>query len=275
MEDNNISGKITMNIFGSCVSRDVLEVQQERKISLRNYIARESIVSAVSRPVLLETDRLNLDSNFQKNMVMHDFQKDAFELFKKERSDVILIDLIEERFPLAKIDDSYVTYSNELMLSAYIDKPKLIRWHKKASPMRWLSKGKDCKWEIGKINADKVIAEFSQRLLGLYHSSQIIMHEVYLSDCYINSEKQVCLFPKNHLKNNKMVNEQYEYMYHRFEKCIPGVQIINCSKEYMADENHKWGLSPMHFQKEYYEKVLEEIYRITTVIEKTRRQEKC
>ena len=265
MEDNNISGMITVNIFGSCVSRDVLEVQQERKISLRNYIARESIVSAIARPVLLETDRLNLVSNFQKNMVIHDFQKDVFELFEMNRSDIVLIDLIEERFPIAEIDDSYVTYSNELMTSGYIDAPKLIRWQKKIYPIHWLGEKKGDKWKIGKMNMDNVIVEFAQRLLSLYHPNQIIIHEVYLSDYYLNLDKRVCFFPKNHLRNNKQMNEKYEYMYRRLERCIPGVQVINCSKSYMADENHKWGLSPMHFQKEYYEKVLEEINKIVVL----------
>ena len=262
MEDNNISGMITINIFGSCVSRDVLEVQQERKISLRNYIARESIVSAISQPLLLEKNRLNLDSNFQKNMVIHDFQKDAFALFEKDKSDIIMIDFIEERFPLVKIGNSYVTYSNELMTSGYMDEPKLIRWHKKVYPMRWLGKEKSGKWKVGKTNIDKVITEFAQRLLTLYLPKQIIIHEVYLSDRYLNCEKQACFFPKNHLKNNKQMNEKYEYMYRKMKRCIPDAHVINCSKNYMADENHKWGLSPMHFQKEYYEKVLEEINKI-------------
>ena len=68
---------VTVNIFGSCVSRDVLEMQQERKIQLQNYIARESIVSALSPPAFLNMDQLNLDSNFQRTMVAHDFHKDV------------------------------------------------------------------------------------------------------------------------------------------------------------------------------------------------------
>ena len=54
-------------------------------------------------------------------------------MFEKERADAVLVDLIEERFPLAKIGDSYVTYSNELLTSAYITSPKLVEMKKKVS----------------------------------------------------------------------------------------------------------------------------------------------
>lgn len=263
MKDDRI---ITVNIFGSCVSRDVLEMQRERKIQLRNYIARESIASALSTPVLLDMDQLNLDSNFQKTMVAHDFHKDVFALFEQSRADALLIDFIEERFPIAKIGDSYVTYSNELMTSGYISEPELIRGCKKTSPSRWFRKTEGCRWVIGNMNMDKIITEFGRRLSAMYNPKQIIIHEVYLSDQYMDHAKQVRLFPKNHLKNNRQLNEQYEYMYHTLEDCIPGARVINCSKEYIADESHKWGLSPMHFQREYYEKVLGEINKIAADI---------
>ncbi|MCI9315543.1 MAG: hypothetical protein HFI57_11275 [Lachnospiraceae bacterium] len=257
---------VTVNIFGSCVSRDVLEMQQERKIQLQNYIARESIVSALSPPAFLNMDQLNLDSNFQRTMVAHDFHKDVFELFRQKRSEILLIDFIEERFPLVKTGNSYVTYSNELMTSGYISKPELIRCCKKTPPFCRFRRSGGCRWMVGNINMDNIITEFGRRLLEMYNPEQIIIHEVYLSDQYMDHEKQVRLFPANHLENNQKLNEQYEYMYHMLEDFIPDARVINCSREYIADASHKWGLSPMHFQREYYEQVLEEIYRIIAII---------
>ena len=262
MKENNLTYMATMNIFGSCVSRDVLEAQQEKRIFLQNYIARESIVSALSEPVLLEEDKLNLKSTFQKNMVIHDFQKDVFEVFEKNRTDVILIDFIDERFPLAKLGHSYVTYSNELMTSGYISNPKLVNMCRKTYLVDWVCCKKSDKWKVGRTSMNKFIGEFCQKLLNIYCPDQIILHEIYLSDYYVNGENQLRLFPDNYLKNNKKINEKYEYIYHKFKEYIPQAHVINYSGDYVADENHKWGLSPMHFQKEYYEKVLNEIYGI-------------
>lgn len=265
MDENKTDEKLQLNIFGSCVSRDVLEVQKERKILLQTYIARESIVSAVSPSVVLDEDKLNLDSNFQRRMIMHDFQKDAFELFRSNQSDFILVDFIDERFPLVKLGHSYVTYSNELMVSRYIKKPKLVELRKSISSSNWFKKEKEIKWKIDKKDMDQFINLFCQQLLDLYKPEQIIVHEVYLSDTYISRDNKACSFPKNHLKNNKLLNEKYKYLYNKFKEYIPNVRVIHCSHDYMADENNKWGLSPMHFQKEYYERVLEELIKIMEI----------
>jgi len=262
MDDDKKNQVFQLNIFGSCVSRDVLEVQKERKIFLKSYIARQSIVSAVSEPISIDADKLKLNSEFQKRMVLHDFKKDTFEVFRKNNSDYILIDFIDERFPLVKIGHSYVTGSNELLTSCYINVPEIVKPHKLNYLLAWLGGRKADKWKIEKTDLEKFIFMFTHRLLDIYQPKQIIVHEVYLSDIYRNIENEICLFPKNHLANNCVMNEKYEYIYRKFEEFIPNAYIINCSKNYIADENHKWGLSPMHFQKEYYEKVLEEINEI-------------
>ena len=41
-----------------------------------------------------------------------------------------------------------------------------------------------------------------------------------------------------------------------------GGGVIDISQNYLADENHKWGLSTMHFQPEYYQNVVKEIEEI-------------
>ena len=53
---------ININIYGSCVSRDSLEYQQERKIQVVNYFARQSVISAVTPPVPINEDDLSIAS---------------------------------------------------------------------------------------------------------------------------------------------------------------------------------------------------------------------
>lgn len=45
------------------------------------------------------------------------------------------------------------------------------------------------------------------------------------------------------------------YQYIQTELKCPNV--IDECLDYKADENHKWGLAPMHYQKEYYEEIVE------------------
>lgn len=43
-----------------------------------------------------------------------------------------------------------------------------------------------------------------------------------------------------------------KYMYDFTEKYVKRLKVIDISDKYSADENHKWGLAPMHYQQEYY-----------------------
>ena len=74
-------------------------------------------------------------------------------------------------------------------------------------------------------------------------------------------------FPRNHLVNNARINTLLEYMENRLKQNLPGMKAVDISKGFCADEQHKWGLSPMHYQKEYYEQVLSKIVLLTEVNE--------
>lgn len=57
-----INDLLTVDIFGSCISRDVLEFCNTEEVSVGQYVARSSFVSSVApRPdVILAEDEINL-----------------------------------------------------------------------------------------------------------------------------------------------------------------------------------------------------------------------
>lgn len=88
-------------IYGSCVSRDPFELPGSLKLD--GYYARSSLVSAFS---LLESGLADADlstnpSPFQRRMVAADLTRQIPELLRTSTADVILIDLVDERFDLA------------------------------------------------------------------------------------------------------------------------------------------------------------------------------
>ena len=248
--------RIPISIFGSCVSRDLFEYDRSKRLFLKTYIARQSIVSAISTPISIEKEDINLASNFQRQCVYNDFKKNTMELFRKDGSKYLLIDLIDERFKLAVYADkngekSLVTYSTYLQESQYIKSPKLLEKKKN------IFNGK--KYYINDIPLDEYLEEFCKRISSIYSEENVIIHKCRMSQFYIDKNNQIRKFDKNYLFYNKMTNELLDYMYDYLECRMPKAMIINISDEYCADENHKWGLSPMHYQKEYYIKVLHEI----------------
>ncbi|PFE67407.1 hypothetical protein CN316_20615, partial [Bacillus cereus] len=59
----------TIDILGSCVTRDAFKYDGEDVFRINQYYARSSLVSLYSKPVNVALNDINLESNFQKRMV--------------------------------------------------------------------------------------------------------------------------------------------------------------------------------------------------------------
>jgi hypothetical protein len=88
-------------IFGSCVSRDVFDITGHNDL-LKHYYARCSVVSAVSDPVAVSGSDIGLNSDFQRRMLISDFQKSFAKGSWKTDTDCLIIDFIDERFGLLR-----------------------------------------------------------------------------------------------------------------------------------------------------------------------------
>lgn len=102
-------------IHGSCVSRDAFTWAGEHAPPLVDYFARSSVASAYgSEPVPdLFSDRLQ--SSFQRRQVQRDFGKTLRRAVVEKPYELLLLDFIDERFPLYRTDDGgVVTISAEL-----------------------------------------------------------------------------------------------------------------------------------------------------------------
>lgn len=243
---------IQINIFGSCVTRDVFAFQENQQFTVGEYIARQSVVSFLSKPFPFDESCIHLSSAFQRKQILSDLNKDGFTRLKNNPGDYLIIDLIEERFKIGKICDAYFTDSNELDASGFFDQYKA-----KLYESRMLH---------GKVffrcrNMAKYISGFAEQLLKLYKPEQIIIHEIYLATHFLDQERQVQRFPENYVRYAQTMNEKLTYMYQYLKKRLPKTHCIAVSNHFLADQNHKWGLAPMHFQAEYYRTVLEELHQ--------------
>lgn len=99
---------------------------------------------------------------------------------------------------------------------------------------------------------------FCDNIIDIYGES-IIIHHVYLQNQFINNQNQLRYFDDNSIGYNNRVNGYYKYLYQKLKEWIPHAYNIALSDKYFADEKHKWGLAPMHFEIHYYEKVIEKM----------------
>ena len=252
-----------ISIFGSCVSRDMLEYQEDKILSLGAYIARQSIVSAVSSPLACKMEDIELPSNFQRRQVYHDLIKDTFELLRESQADYLMIDLIDERFDLGMLDGSYVTLSSEMAVSAY-------RTTEIQSVTRVYDKTLQEYLIDGKLLRSYMDA-FVERLLEIYRPEQIILHKALFIDTYISTRGRKKNFNRFYRGRNRRNNHLLRFMYDYLHTCIPQAHVIDICDNFHADVHHKWGLGPMHYQAEYYKAALAAVKKM---MDKTRMQSK-
>lgn len=241
-----------IDIFGSCVTRDVFAYGTKDDIRLGEYIARQSVITVFASPIIYDDREIDkLDSNFQKRMLKNDLDKSTFYKLKASNGDYVIVDFIDERFHVVKIQNTYLTYSAELMMSEYL----LGKRYRVLDKRTWFNKNFRFKLY------DK-IAIFAEKLEKIYGVGRVIVHRAMVKDEYLDAERNIQKFSKPYLEDNKKTNELLDYMYNELVRRLFNPHIIDIADLYYADEKNKWGLATMHYQKEYYLNVLEEIEKV-------------
>lgn len=251
--------RMKLSIFGSCVSRDILEMPSNNFITLKSYIARQSVVSSVSKPIDISIDDIKLESNFQKKMVYNDIAKKTFEILSSDESEFLLLDMIDERFEVAKFQGTIITTSNEFDL--YSTDYKLLKLKKEIifsdiKTIRLVQKilyYKLNKW----VKYNKYLKSFIEKINKIYKLENIILHKAYMLDEYIDNDGKIQKFDDNIINYNRRLNDKLRYMYEYIENKMPNCKVIDICYKYKASENHKWGLSPMHYEEAYYKECIE------------------
>ena len=111
--------KTRVFIYGSCVSRDTFEHLDPEQFELVEYVARQSVLSAYTKPVELMAPP-TLKSRFQQRMITGDFSSSLRSQMATHGSatDFVLVDLTDERLGAYLLPDgSIVTRSVEFIES--------------------------------------------------------------------------------------------------------------------------------------------------------------
>lgn len=208
-------------IFGSCVSRDIIEYDMKNNFELIDYYARSSFASLASSAMIEQSVLDNIQSSFQKRMVLRDMDKSFIRKLKKNDFDCLLIDFIDDRFHFYKISkNSVVTVSNE---------------YKKAK---------------GKLYSSNMIYSKSQEHIDLWNKGiekiyddlyfiqdKIILNKVYWSDVFYNGNK-FSISQEELISNNNFLKERYD----DFVNFFPKIKYIEYPKDMLVlDHEHKWG----------------------------------
>jgi hypothetical protein len=186
-----------------------------------------------------------IPSEFRRRMVANDFSKSLLVAAEKfESADIILIDLIDERFDLVRLPSGQViTHSSELTESGLLKDPcvagfEVIKHGSEAHRTLWLQGMK----------------QFFDLLRAHDKLDCVLVNKVFWSSRF---EKQTdTQFPIARATIDK-ANQELVWMYEVLRGELKEEQFLDFSPALLtSDESHRWGASPFHYCEQYYKEAL-------------------
>lgn len=214
-------------VMGSCVSRDAFDYMT---IPLAGYRARFSYSTLHFPPIYHDKELLNLNqSSFQRRMVEGDLSKENVRLAQLAVGSTVLVDFIDERLPLSRASQSVYTESPEYLATG------LARG---MEPIDVFSESYFVNFEKG----------WNFFVAALGHKALLINRVFWATHTSDGS-----LLPDQKLiaKQNAKLQRIYGLVTRRGEE---NVKILEYPDSvFLADPEHRWGLSPFHFGSAFYE----------------------
>jgi hypothetical protein len=235
---------LRISILGSCITRDVFRLFPD-EADVASYHSRSSVISLMSPPLEVGDFSAAWESNFARKVVIADFRKTFFDDLQAAAPDVLIVDLMSERFDLFRAPHTYVTRSWELVRSGF-DRHcghRLGRVSRDSDAMRaaWLAASRG----------------FALVLQNRFPELPVILHKAYWTSAY-REGSTARPFPRDWRRRILRRNEMLEACHSHLERLLPEVITVEPRRSHVADPSHRWGLGSSHYERGYYDDVREQ-----------------
>ncbi|MBB3009220.1 DUF6270 domain-containing protein [Cupriavidus alkaliphilus] len=228
-------------ILGSCVSRDVFNHAGQGEFEIVDYVARSSISSMFAGKPFEDTFSNRLNSKFQARMVNLDIVKQARYRLATVDADVILIDLIDERFNLVEVENArYCTASSEFIATG----------------------------ALAELPSYTLVPSGSERFLRLWKAGwrslvQLLESRGKLPKVRVNKvfwqakTSSGADFPKISANNVDAANVTLNVMYEYMATFLEPDQFFEYDESVMrCTDTHDWGPAPFHYCEDFCKEAL-------------------
>ena len=241
-----MNSPIRLLIFGSCVSRDILTYPHDNtQLALVDYYARCSIASLGTGPIEMPSAVQRIGSKFQRRMVERDIRKDFLNDLSRLQFDVLLFDLIDERFNLyLEPEGRACTLSGELLSSGFL---------KDVGRGLTITSGSEEFWRLWEAGWLILL----NKLKGLGVLDRLRVNQVRWST---RTENGGSFEPDFSDSQVDAANQFLDRMYQRISADIPSEQVLRFDHALMTGSMaHKWGTSPFHYVDAYYHAAIQQL----------------
>ena len=232
-------------IWGSCVTRDALEIRTHLFDSVE-YFARTSWVSQASpRPAVDVEIGPELTGKFGERMVQEDLGREVLDRISAVRPDLVVFDLIDERFDLLHLGTGWVTESDYYRQTPMsdrdrdrVDERNLVRSPRRAELF------------------ESAVPILARRIVEEMPDVPLLLHAAYYTP--IITTDQVTLYA-NAARDAVSMNEALAGFGRSLQREFgERLQVFTPRPEVQrTDPGHRWGLSMYHYEHAYYVDLLD------------------
>jgi hypothetical protein len=232
-------------ILGSCVSRDAFDRGDGAEFQLVHHVGRSSIASIFAGSPFPDTFSERLSSKFQRGMVRMDILKQSRYHLRTAEADIVLMDLIDERFNLLETSSwRFCTVSTELdktgapteVADGYAISSGSVRF------MHYWNEGWRSLVELLKSRA--MLDRVRVNIVFWRHSTISGAPFANVSSSAIDA-----------------ANATLERMYARMAQDLEPGQFFRYGDVMQCPDKHEWKPAPFHYSEEFNQEVLSNLRR--------------
>lgn len=231
-------------ILGSCVARDSMEINNIMspcKVSIGEYIGRNSIAAMNSNKFDYPEGSVNLPSAFLTKCITYDLEKTTAEKVVNAltKESILLLDFMDERFDLIEVDDALITNSwdyRETALCKNIVSPTNVHAFYSSYKIKlWKAGFNSLVEKASKVCSRKNIIVFAPPMTRVLYC-----------------EDKTITFDESRYKISEY-NEMLDIMKGYLKDQYPDIHIIEPLPWMLfCDYRHRWGGHPYHYNNYLY-----------------------
>ena len=238
--NSKIQSKISIDIWGSCVSRELFNYTNLYKVNA--YILQNPLHTLWAEPLLIPDDKIVGTSNFTKRMATLELQKKAVEYFNKNfNSDYLMIDTCDCR------SDYYVVNNDPTICIA--ESTSITKILQGCNEENFVYERKSV-FDITDEQWQGYVSKFVALIKSRYSEDHIIINEFNFAKSYIGLDGKIDNFSNRSLyEKQNMITTKVAQM---LKEAMPNAKVISPIQEPLGDETHKLGLYPVHYSDNCY-----------------------
>lgn len=231
-------------ILGSCVTRDAFGYHADHLDRPERYFARSGLASAMCATPFGGVDTSTIASDFQRNVVEMDLAGDFATWLGSADFDVLILDVIDERFGLLIDADGAIATRSSEFASATADTSgcTVVPPNTDAYYALW-----ETAWEQFVSVVDRVGARGRVRVNKVYWAREFDRPGAAFPPSY-----SAALIERSNLFLDRL--------YRRMEQDLAPEQFyVYTAAELRAATEHQWGLAPFHYTPRFYRRFVHHV----------------